>query len=59
MMEYLVNTARDNDITTFVGDVLVENDKMMAVLKDYGFQITSELKAGVYRVTFPITKVGS
>ncbi|MBM3119252.1 MAG: GNAT family N-acetyltransferase [Chloroflexi bacterium] len=59
MMECLVNAARDNDITTFVGDVLVENDKMMAVLKDYGFQITSELKAGVYRVTFPITKVGS
>jgi RimJ/RimL family protein N-acetyltransferase len=59
MMECLVNAARDNDITTFVGDILVENDKMMAVLKDYGFQITSELKAGVYRVTFPIAKVDS
>jgi acetyltransferase len=57
MMECLVKAARDNGITTFEGAVLVENDKMMAVLKDYGFHITSKLEADVYHVTFPIAKV--
>jgi GNAT superfamily N-acetyltransferase len=55
MMECLTNAARDNVITAFRGAVLVENDKMMAVLKDYGFKITSKLEGDVYHVTFPIS----
>lgn len=56
IMKCLVRVARDNGITTFEADILAENDEMMTVLKDYGFHITSELEAGVYRVTFPIDK---
>ncbi len=54
LVEWLANIARDNGITTFEADVLAENEEMMAVFRDYGFHIMSELEAGVYHVTFPI-----
>lgn len=57
LMEWLANVARDNGITTFEADVLAENKEMMTVLRDYGFHITSELKADVYHVTFPIARI--
>lgn len=56
LMEWLVNVARDNGITTFEADVLGENEQMMAVLRSYGFHVTGELEAGVYHVTFPIAR---
>jgi acetyl coenzyme A synthetase (ADP forming)-like protein len=54
LVEHLSKAARDNNITAFEADVLGENEKMMLVLRDYGFHIASELRAGVYHVTFPI-----
>lgn len=54
LLEALVKVARDNNITAFEADVLAENEQMMDVFRDYGFQITSEIKDGVYHVTFPI-----
>jgi len=56
LMEWLADVARNNDITTFEADVLAENEQMMAVFRDYGFHITSNLEAGVYHVTFPIAR---
>jgi len=56
LVEWLANVARDNDITTFEGDVLAENEQMMIVFRDYGFHTTSELGDGVYHVTFPIAR---
>jgi acetyl coenzyme A synthetase (ADP forming)-like protein len=56
LLEHLVNVARENGITTFEADVLAENKQMTDVFKDYGFHITSELQAGVYHITFPITR---
>ena len=56
LIEWLANAARDNGIAFFEGDVLAENERMMAVLKDYGFHIDSELKGGVYHVTIPIAR---
>jgi len=56
LIEWLANVARDNDIAFFEGDVLAENERMMSVLKDYGFHIDSELKGGVYHVTIPIAR---
>jgi acetyl coenzyme A synthetase (ADP forming)-like protein len=58
LMEQLSNAALDNGITTFEGDVLAENDQMINVLRAYGFHITSELEAGVYHFTCPITRTG-
>ncbi|HEY82158.1 MAG TPA: GNAT family N-acetyltransferase [Dehalococcoidia bacterium] len=56
LIEWLANIARDHGITVFEGDVLAENERMMAVLRDYGFHIESELKNGVYHVTVPIAR---
>jgi acetyl coenzyme A synthetase (ADP forming)-like protein len=56
LLERLAEVARQNGIDTFEADVIAENEPMMNVFKDYGFHITSELQAGVYHVTFPITR---
>jgi len=56
LMEWLANVARDNGITSFEADVLAENEQMITVFRDYGFHVTSDLKWGVYHVTFPITR---
>ena len=56
LIEWLANVARDNGIKSFEGDVLTENERMMNVLRDYGFHVESELKGGVYHVVIPITR---
>jgi len=56
LIEGLANVARDHGITVFEGDVLAENERMMAVLKSCGFHIDSQLKHGVYHVTVTITR---
>jgi RimJ/RimL family protein N-acetyltransferase len=57
IMDSLVKAAHDNGITTFEGDILTENYVMMAVLKDCGFKVTTELETGVFHVTFPTARV--
>ena len=56
LIEWLANAARDNGIAVFEGDILAENERMMSVLRDYGFHIDSELKGGVYHVTITIAR---
>jgi acetyl coenzyme A synthetase (ADP forming)-like protein len=56
ILEQLANVARDNGIDTFSTDVLAGNEQMMNVLKDYGVQFSSEFRAGIYHVTFPIAR---
>jgi acetyl coenzyme A synthetase (ADP forming)-like protein len=56
ILEQLANLARENGIDTFKTDVLAGNAQMMNVLKDYGVQFSSELRGGVYHVTFPIAQ---
>ncbi|MFO8143197.1 MAG: bifunctional GNAT family N-acetyltransferase/acetate--CoA ligase family protein [Dehalococcoidales bacterium] len=56
LVEWLANVARDNGITDFEADVLMENDEMMTVFRDYGFHITSYLEEGVYHISFPIAR---
>jgi len=58
-MEYLSYVALDNGITIFEGDVLAGNKQMINVLREYGFHITSELEAGVYHFTCPLTRTGA
>lgn len=56
LMEWLVNVARDNGITSFEADVLAGNKQMMAVFRDYGFHVTSGLEEETYQVTIPIAR---
>jgi acetyl coenzyme A synthetase (ADP forming)-like protein len=49
LLEQLAIIARKKGIRLFEGDVLAENQEMMQVLEDSGFQITQELEQGVYR----------
>lgn len=56
LIEWLANVARDNGITAFEAEILAENTPMLALFKDYGFHVKSGLEAGVYHVTFPITR---
>jgi acetyl coenzyme A synthetase (ADP forming)-like protein len=55
MLEQLANVARINNIDTFEADVLVGNERIIDVFKNYGFHITSELKSDVYHISFPIS----
>lgn len=55
ILEQLIITARDNGIDAFEADVLGDNQEMMAVFKNYGFHIASELRQNLYHVTFSIT----
>jgi acetyl coenzyme A synthetase (ADP forming)-like protein len=56
ILRQLANVARDNDIDTFKADVLAENKQMMNVLKDYGVQLSSEVREDIYHVTLPIAQ---
>jgi acetyltransferase len=56
LIEGLANIARDNGIAFFKGGVLAENERMMSVLRDYGFHVDSELRDGVYHLTIPIVR---
>lgn len=47
LLEHLADLAREQGITTFVAEVLVENDQMRAVLRDSGFQTRSWTSHGV------------
>jgi len=56
LMEWLANVARNNGITSFEADVLHENQEMMGVFQNYGFHVTSQLRNGIYHITFPIAR---
>lgn len=51
LIKLLAKIARDNGIISFEADVLAENENMMAVFKDCGFPMSSELDDGVYHIT--------
>lgn len=57
IIEWLVDVAHRNGISRFEADILPENEEMMKVLVDCGFQIFSQLEDGVYRVSFAIESV--
>jgi acetate---CoA ligase (ADP-forming) len=54
ILEKLAQSALSNDIAMFEADVPRENQKMMDVLRDYGFHTTADLEGGIYHVTFPL-----
>lgn len=56
LIEALADAARENDIATFEAHVPSDNQKMMDVFHSYGFYVSSELKDGIYYVTFPLER---
>ncbi len=56
MLEQLSGIARDNGIRAFEAEVLAENEQMLKVLHDSGFQVIQELEHDVYRVVLPIAE---
>ena len=51
LLEQLALIATEKGIRLFEADVLAENQQMMDVLKNIGFQTIVELEQGVYRVS--------
>jgi acetyltransferase len=54
LLEQLAIIAREKGIRLFECEVLAENQEMMKVLKDSGFQVAQELEQGTYRVVLDI-----
>lgn len=54
LLKQLVTIARENGIRIFEGYVLAENQKMIQMLKDSGFQESGELEQGVYQAVIHI-----
>lgn len=59
MLEALATIARDHEITTFDAYVLSDNDKMMRVFLDSGFEIRRRLEAGVFHVSLSLERTAS
>lgn len=54
LLEQLASVARDKGIRIFEADVLGENQKMMDVFRESGFQAESRFQDGTYHVVLPI-----
>jgi acetyl coenzyme A synthetase (ADP forming)-like protein len=54
MLETLAAIARDHGIRRFEAFVLHENDQMMRVFLDSGFEVERTLDSGVFHVSFPL-----
>lgn len=56
ILEQLSNVARENGIDTFEADTIAGDKRAAGIFKSYGFNITGEIQAGVFRVVFPISR---
>ena len=56
ILEQLSNVARENGIDTLEADTIAGDKRAAGIFKSYGFNITGEIRAGVYHVVFPITR---
>ena len=54
LLEALIPFALAQGITTFTAEILVENTRMMEVLRKRGFRLTTNTSRGVVYVEFPI-----
>ena len=50
LLEQMAGIAREKGIRRFETEVLAENERVLRVLKNSGFEVEQELGAGVYRV---------
>ncbi|GIF36080.1 GNAT family N-acetyltransferase [Actinoplanes xinjiangensis] len=54
LLEHLADAARENGITRFVAEVLPENNGMLRVFGDTGYQVQRRYADGVVHLSFPI-----
>ncbi|HEX2132078.1 MAG TPA: GNAT family N-acetyltransferase [Actinophytocola sp.] len=54
LLEHLAAAAGENDIRTFVAEVLAENNAMLGVFRAAGYQLTRAMDEGVYHLEFAI-----
>ncbi len=54
LLGHLASVARDKGILTFEAEVLGENQKMMRIFRESGFQVESSFQDGTYHVVLPI-----
>jgi predicted GNAT family acetyltransferase len=54
LLEHLAAAARENGVHRFVADVLPQNQKMMAVFRDAGYELEHGYDDGVISVSFVI-----
>ncbi len=54
LLERLAELAAEAGIESFVAEVLPENQSMLVVFRDAGFELTRELEGGSVEVRFPI-----
>jgi acetate---CoA ligase (ADP-forming) len=56
LLEQLVARAAESGITRFFADVLAENQAMLSVFAEAGFDVVRELEHGEVEVSFPIAR---
>ncbi len=54
LLEHLAAAARERGIERFVAEVLAENNRMVRVFKDAGYQADYSYDSGVVELSFPI-----
>jgi acyl-CoA synthetase (NDP forming)/GNAT superfamily N-acetyltransferase len=54
LLEHLAAAARENGVTRFSADVLPTNQRMLAVFREAGYEVTHHLDDGVIEVAFDI-----
>ncbi len=55
LLERLANIARDRGINAFDAYVLGDNRRMLRVIRDSGFAVTTEVECGVYHVVLSLS----
>jgi acetyl coenzyme A synthetase (ADP forming)-like protein len=56
LLELLTNHARTHGVNRFRALVLGENNQMMRVFRNSGYELTRTIEDGVYTVDFPVTE---
>ncbi len=56
VLDLLARAARERDIASLEADVATGDEQSLGVFRSYGFHVTSEPGAGVYHITFPISR---
>jgi acyl-CoA synthetase (NDP forming)/GNAT superfamily N-acetyltransferase len=59
LLEHLVSWARQQQITAFTAQTLIENRAMLNVFADAGLPVDRHYADGVYELTFPLPGAGS
>jgi acyl-CoA synthetase (NDP forming)/GNAT superfamily N-acetyltransferase len=54
LLEHLAAAARERGLTRFVAEVLADNNQMVGVFRDAGYQVSRELDAGVLHLEFAV-----